>query len=70
MRIQGLCFQRANNLAHNNINEYKKVGNWLLPNDGDLSIQRYYEGKKGLGMGPEHRSKLQEIEKKFCQHQA
>lgn len=44
------------------------MGNWLLPNDGDLSIQRYYEGKKGLGMGPEHRSKLQEIEKKFCQH--
>ena len=32
------------------------MGNWLLPNDGDLSIQRYYEGKKGLGMGPEHRS--------------
>lgn len=26
-----------------------------------MSIQRYYEGKKGPGMGLERRSKLQEI---------
>lgn len=36
---------------------------------GDLSIQRYYEGKKGLGIDLENRSKLLEImEKEFYQH--